>query len=252
MTNRILPQIDPNKIDFYRQEYNRLSFALKPSHDQLDAIWESSPLYAEFKRIGDLYSPCIASNYLINKNKDVRDIPLKHWDVSTSILHYKHRFRLASEEVLIDESSLIFVDLAFEVKTKPFLEFYFRNCTLREGNAMSLGYAIAWVRAYESFAQHLNSCARKDAKPSSVYFVANSHKTIVKIGYTTDIVQRFNALQSMSHGKLILLGTIEGGLKDEQLLHQRYSLLRSHGEWFCATKDLLKDIEAMVKKNAMI
>jgi DNA-binding transcriptional regulator YiaG len=63
-----------------------------------------------------------------------------------------------------------------------------------------------------------------------IYFI--SHTEYIKIGYTADIVRRLTELQTSCPIKMSVLGLIEGEKSDEVALHERFSHLSSHGEWF--------------------
>lgn len=68
----------------------------------------------------------------------------------------------------------------------------------------------------------------------TVYFVADRDRRYVKIGTTDDIVARFKALSKMQAipDSIVLLKTFPGGKTLERAIHDRFKLLRSHGEWF--------------------
>jgi len=56
----------------------------------------------------------------------------------------------------------------------------------------------------------------------------------VKIGYSDDsiILKRLSVTQTGNHLRLRLVQVVEGGRKVEKALHDRFALLRLHGEWF--------------------
>lgn len=66
----------------------------------------------------------------------------------------------------------------------------------------------------------------------------------IKIGFTSSFKFREYAL-SREHGKLELLGMLEGGRKEEQALHRQFTSARitPRGEWFRATEELLTFIK---------
>lgn len=65
-----------------------------------------------------------------------------------------------------------------------------------------------------------------------VYLIGSETSPLVKIGRTTDIVARLNAIQMMSPVKLAVLWYTKGGTWIETALHRHFKARRSHGEWF--------------------
>lgn len=67
-----------------------------------------------------------------------------------------------------------------------------------------------------------------------VYFVGASTSGPVKIGFTTDRTaeSRVAQLQTGSHEKLVILGTIEAGPAVERAIHSVLSAHSVRGEWF--------------------
>jgi hypothetical protein len=76
-----------------------------------------------------------------------------------------------------------------------------------------------------------------------VYFFKNETGRI-KIGYTNHIERRQRQLENNT-GPLSLLGTMPGGLAEEQQLHRKFAHLRQHGEWFDADPELTGYIESL-------
>lgn len=66
-------------------------------------------------------------------------------------------------------------------------------------------------------------------------------KTLVKIGYTTDIKNRMSAHYS-SNPDIKLLATMPGSREDEKLLHDRLQQHHYKGEWFYYNHDEFKKI----------
>lgn len=67
-----------------------------------------------------------------------------------------------------------------------------------------------------------------------VYFVGAAESGPVKIGFTTDrtAASRLAQLQTASHEKLIVLGTVEAGPATERAIHKFLSAHLVRGEWF--------------------
>lgn len=74
-----------------------------------------------------------------------------------------------------------------------------------------------------------------------IYFIQNGD--MVKIGYSDNPVVRMGALQTASSEILKLRLVIDGDASTELILHKRFTVYRSHHEWFRLEGSLLKFIE---------
>jgi len=74
-----------------------------------------------------------------------------------------------------------------------------------------------------------------------VYFIQAESGGLVKIGIASNLKSRFQGIQNMCPVKLRVLGWMEGYVELERQLHQRYSALRMHGEWFRWEEPLISD-----------
>jgi hypothetical protein len=70
------------------------------------------------------------------------------------------------------------------------------------------------------------------APESVVYVIGCDESPLVKIGTTTDLMQRLHDLQRMCPVMLRVLHQHPGGYELENALHRRYRSYRKHGEWF--------------------
>lgn len=83
-----------------------------------------------------------------------------------------------------------------------------------------------------------------------IYFVeAGDH---IKIGYAKDWQSRIASLQTGHHQTLRVIGAVAGNISDEQALHRRFRYLRSRGEWFRKSHDLLDYIARATKLGRYI
>jgi hypothetical protein len=79
----------------------------------------------------------------------------------------------------------------------------------------------------------------------SVYFICAADGSnddgvgSVKIGTTIDVPRRLGQLQSVYRMKLKVLRIVPGGYAIEAWLHRRFSSLRTHGEWFKFSQEML-------------
>jgi hypothetical protein len=77
-----------------------------------------------------------------------------------------------------------------------------------------------------------------DPPDARVYFVQGILGAI-KIGTTTDMPARIDALQTANPEKLKVLGWCPGGHRVERALHRRFARHRIRGEWFRPARELL-------------
>jgi hypothetical protein len=73
-----------------------------------------------------------------------------------------------------------------------------------------------------------------------IYFLQAANG-LIKIGHTTNLVQRIKTLSAMNAGRLVLIGCHQGGPNRERLIHSFFR--RSHGEWFFPEYRLLKYVK---------
>lgn len=69
-----------------------------------------------------------------------------------------------------------------------------------------------------------------------IYFLEDSATRRIKIGTSIDPSRRVREIQTSSPTKLLAI--TEGGKQEERALHERFSHLREHGEWFTPDWDL--------------
>ena len=73
-----------------------------------------------------------------------------------------------------------------------------------------------------------------------VYFMRSIHGGPVKIGYTSDVRERRQRLQRAYKCKLKILAVMEGGVKEEREIHERFAHLRIETtEQFRPSRDLM-------------
>lgn len=75
---------------------------------------------------------------------------------------------------------------------------------------------------------------------SIVYFLIAQKTGMVKIGVTSQLKDRMDALQTACPVPLYLEAMLPGNRETEQNLHARFATSRSHGEWFRLTEDLMR------------
>jgi len=87
---------------------------------------------------------------------------------------------------------------------------------------------------------------------SVVYFIEAPTAQLIKIGTSWYVPGRINTLSTSSPIPLQLLGCIAGTFKAERKLHERFAQLRSHGDWFHATDELLAFIKALLRRRGVV
>jgi hypothetical protein len=78
-----------------------------------------------------------------------------------------------------------------------------------------------------------------------VYFMRINNRGHVKIGYSTDVMNRFKAHGISNPGEPVLVGSMHGTRTTEKRLHKKYADLHVKGEWFRYTGALKAFIEAL-------
>lgn len=84
-----------------------------------------------------------------------------------------------------------------------------------------------------------------------VYFImAGSEKwSPIKIGFTNDILKRFDQIKVSTHANVRLICAITGGRDLEKFLHNKFKEDRIKGEWFRQTSYILKKIDELYELN---
>lgn len=81
-------------------------------------------------------------------------------------------------------------------------------------------------------------------KGRRVYFIADDVGRL-KIGVAADPHERLRYLQVGCAGRLRLIGSLPGSFDLERHLHGLFADLRLTGEWFIASRELLKEVERL-------
>lgn len=79
-----------------------------------------------------------------------------------------------------------------------------------------------------------------------IYFLHSNAMNAVKIGTTGNLKSRLGAYRTSNPEELLLLGSMEGGTKEEKTLHQKFAHLRMQGEWFQCTAELMIYIDDLL------
>lgn len=82
----------------------------------------------------------------------------------------------------------------------------------------------------------------RDGVLGLVYFIKRG--SLVKIGWSRNVEQRRRAVGGE------ILATLPGYMRDERAMHDRFAMLRMHGEWFAYTPALATYIEQIAAEAA--
>ena len=84
---------------------------------------------------------------------------------------------------------------------------------------------------------------------AAVYFLQCTDTLRIKIGFSTDTKRRVEDINKAASTRVVLLCAVPGTADDERELHQRFRDSRVNHiqsrEWFLATPDLVRHIEAL-------
>lgn len=82
-------------------------------------------------------------------------------------------------------------------------------------------------------------------KGPCVYFLFSHDRTMVKIGKTLNLSQRYRDIATMNPFPVEVGLTVAGYTIVEGALHHRFRRHRSHGEWFRADLEILEFIDSI-------
>lgn len=99
----------------------------------------------------------------------------------------------------------------------------------------------ASLRSYIKLRHFPGDSAEPDSK---IYFLHAEKAGLIKIGFSVHSDARVRDLDNMSPIPLKLLTRFWGGKITERNLHEKFKHLRVRGEWFRATKTLLRFVES--------
>lgn len=101
------------------------------------------------------------------------------------------------------------------------------------------GYSLAEVLRASREGRDPVPDLKPKPKTNVVYFVRATGLDLIKIGTTDTLTKRVDALRAASPAPLELLKHIAGDVRRETTIHRQFKHLRSHGEWFRATDELV-------------
>ena len=85
-----------------------------------------------------------------------------------------------------------------------------------------------------------------------IYFIKGESSNRIKIGVSKNVTRRFKVLQASSGEYLLLMGWTRGGKDLERKIHNKFSNIRAHGEWFEQTDKLKKYIYDLIRDGEKI
>lgn len=84
------------------------------------------------------------------------------------------------------------------------------------------------------------------------YVYAITDGTYIKIGVAQKPKTRLKQLSTGSANKLVILGWFNGGFAYEKELHKRFDKVRSNGEWFYPTPELIDFLNTHIEDKFII
>ena len=82
-----------------------------------------------------------------------------------------------------------------------------------------------------------------------VYFFESSLTKLIKIGFTKNVSKRKKQIEAMQGGPVNVLKTLFTYHRNEKYLHEKFSHLKTHGEWFAPDPELLTFIKELTELN---
>lgn len=83
-----------------------------------------------------------------------------------------------------------------------------------------------------------------------VYFLQRVTDNAIKIGTSTRPSSRMYDMRAKNRCHVVLLATMAGGLRQEQLMHGRFARSRIDGEWFKPSRFLLAFIDKLNEEDS--
>lgn len=105
-----------------------------------------------------------------------------------------------------------------------------------------------WRTMYRVFGKRVPGPEDKPKGQGIVYFVRRGGSDKIKIGTTTNMDSRINALKHPLTGKLRVLATIPGGRDVEKQMHARFKQYRIAGEWFRLEGELMEFVAKLQQR----
>jgi hypothetical protein len=97
-----------------------------------------------------------------------------------------------------------------------------------------------WFVSPPDYTPPVPGAANEDvAHPGAVYFLRDTDRRQIKIGYSSDVEKRVKRIRAMNCGQVELIGRIQSPRWYERLLHEIFARDRVHGEWFRESASLL-------------
>ena len=159
-----------------------------------------------------------------------------------SALRFLRKAKHLSKGLSLDDTSAHYVVL--KLKTKPISKKKLGGSGCNKQTVWVCNDVLEeWIKTSTS-AYGKNLKNRQNVHNGLVYFITVENNTnVVKIGYTTNLVDRFNALQTGNHCELTVYKTIKNVPRRlEKKLHRFFSKYRIRGEWFRITTDQIDDV----------
>lgn len=122
--------------------------------------------------------------------------------------------------------------------------------TCPECNSIHINRSIYFNRNYIcDKCLHKPDKIRENKNNEYVYFFESELTKLIKIGYSSNVKKRRKQIEAMQGGKINTLKVILSSKKNEKYLHERFSHLKTHGEWFLPNQELLTFIKELKEED---
>jgi hypothetical protein len=108
------------------------------------------------------------------------------------------------------------------------------------------------AEAAESEVDGLHRLADRFAEPHARTYFIGAANGLVKIGFSTNVDERLQALRAGSPVPLTLMATAQGGRLRETAYHYQFASWRRHGEWFDHCAEIAAEISRLNAPSPLV
>lgn len=98
-------------------------------------------------------------------------------------------------------------------------------------------------KSFESVYSKTSKPNKKVKRSGYIYLAKNTKTNNLKIGFSKNPKNRVSQLNLSSDVKIVYLGSFEGFIDDEKILHKKYKSLNLNSEWFKFSDEILKEFK---------
>lgn len=184
--------------------------------------------------------------FSINRNK----IILKSIKLSEVLLEDKQEYVFEIDLYLVR----LYKSIENYIKTKYFAQICPECHKIHINSSMyfSRNYLCDNCLLQPNCTNETKSKISKTAQDGYIYFFESSLTKLIKIGFSGNVRRRKKEIESLQGGKINTLKIIISAQRNEKYLHERFSHLKTHGEWFLPTEELLSFIKKLKDDSAFV